>query len=160
MQNVQGSTASTQGVGEFQGYAAYVPTDYTTFQTNVGEKLTNPTIVGPFNPSGGLESALDIEYIAAVGVGNANWYWTEESWMYQFAVAFVAAAARPAVFSMSYAWSEQDQVRPWLPLAVCVRVPACLSTFADRGAVLTSAYARACVCVNMCPPAVRRERVR
>jgi len=109
LQGVKGSTASTQGVGEFQGEPAYTPADYKTFQTEVALTLADPTIVGPFNPEGALESELDIQYIAAVGVGNTNYYWTEEGWMYEFALNFIAAKARPAVFSMSYAWSEQDQ---------------------------------------------------
>jgi len=109
LQGAKGSAASTQGVGEFQGEPAYIPADYKTFQTEVALTLSDPTIVGPFNPEGALESALDIQYIAAVGVGNANYYWTEEGWMYEFALNFIAAKARPAVFSMSYAWSEQDQ---------------------------------------------------
>jgi len=38
-----------------------------------------------------------------------NWYWTEENWMYDFAVAMFNAADIPAVISMSWGWSESAQ---------------------------------------------------
>ena len=51
------------------------------------------------------------QYIGAIGKGNANWFWTEADWMFEFVQSFIAAKSRPAVFSMSYAWSEIRQAR-------------------------------------------------
>ena len=61
----------------------------------------------------GYEGDLDIQYIGAIGVGNTNYFYTIQEWMYEFALAFVTtpASTRPAVFSISYAWAEVDQVR-------------------------------------------------
>ncbi len=50
-----------------------------------------------------------LQYIGAIGKGNTNFFWTEVSWMYEFTQAFIAAKSKPAVFSMSYAWSEIRQ---------------------------------------------------
>ena len=49
--------------------------------------------------------------MGAIGTGNDNWYWTEAQWQYEFVEAVAAApdTAVPAVFSISWGWSEADQ---------------------------------------------------
>jgi subtilase family serine protease len=109
---VTGNAQSTQAPAEFQSYQSYRPVDLNKFITQTA--VTNFTVankVGPFQPSSGaLESALDIQYIGAVGVGNTNWYWTETQWMYDFASTITTSGtATPNIFSMSWGWNEQDQ---------------------------------------------------
>ena len=68
------------------------------------------TKVGPFSPGfQTAESTLDIEYVGAVGVGNDNWYWTTDYWMYEFSQQVFQRQKVPYVISMSYGWSEADQ---------------------------------------------------
>ncbi len=55
----KGAANNSQGVGEFQGEPAYLPSDLVSFSKNVAINIAAPTIVGPFdtsNPS--AESSL------------------------------------------------------------------------------------------------------
>ena len=38
------------------------------------------------------------------------WYWTEDEWMYEFAVDLVGTPSPPLVVSMSWGWPEPEQV--------------------------------------------------
>lgn len=70
--------------------------------------------VGPCtgdNPD--LEASLDEQYMGAVGYGNDQHYWTDDDWMYDWTQTLMktADADLPGVFSISWGWSEADQVR-------------------------------------------------
>lgn len=79
------------------------------FATNNGVADWNITTkVGSFSGSD-TEATLDEEYIGSVGLGNEQWYWTEADWMYEWTEALKSATALPAVFSVSWGWSEADQ---------------------------------------------------
>lgn len=71
-----GSAASSQGPIEFQAYPAYVPADLVTFlKDTASPAYTIPAAktIGPFAPQeGAAESALDEQYIGAVGQGNTK----------------------------------------------------------------------------------------
>lgn len=77
-----GSAASSMTATEFQAYPAPVATDSATFAKNVGISpwKYNKT-VGTFSPQAAAESALDVQYLSAIGQGNTEWYWTEADWM-------------------------------------------------------------------------------
>jgi len=120
LQTAVGSPASTQGVGEFVNEPAYLETDFKTFQTNVNLAITDPIIVGPFiTSSPSAESTLDIQYIGSTGKNNTNYFESYTGWMYEFTQTFISAKDRPAVLSMSYAWSELDQCNPQIDGAEC-----------------------------------------
>jgi len=59
----------------------------------------------------GIESTLDIQWVAATGLGAQNWFWIETStaWLYGFATHFMNTANIPMVCSMSYGWNEEKQ---------------------------------------------------
>jgi tripeptidyl-peptidase-1 len=104
-----GTATSTQGPAEFQADSAIVAKDMKAFATNNGVSDWNITTkVGAFSGSD-TEATLDEEYIANVGMGNTQWYWTEADWMYEWTEALKAAASLPAVFSVSWGWYEGDQ---------------------------------------------------
>jgi hypothetical protein len=106
---VNGSDATTTGPAEFQADNAITPRDQKAFATNNGVKDWNiSTKVGAFSGSD-TEATLDEEYIASVGDGNKQWYWTEADWIYEWSEALKAATALPDVFSVSWGWSEADQ---------------------------------------------------
>ena len=109
----KGSEKTTQAAAEFQGYPAISSDDLNTFIQKTGiDKFSLEKKIGPFNPSyPGAESTLDVQYLGAVGHGNANWYWTEKQWMYQFTQDALKKSRSdlPDVISMSYGWSETQQ---------------------------------------------------
>jgi len=74
--------------------------------------IQNPIVVGQNDPSyPGIEATLDIQYIAATGVGASNVFWIESgtTWLYGFATHFFNTNNIPMLVSMSYGWSEEDQ---------------------------------------------------
>lgn len=85
------TTNSSQGVIEWE-QQYYSPQELSSFGTNMGvSKITTPIVVGQNFPSSpGVESTLDIQYIAATGLGAQNWFWIEAgtTWLYGFAVHF------------------------------------------------------------------------
>lgn len=108
------AAASSQGPIEFQGYPAIIQSDLTQFAANVA--LPNWTIpaantIGPFAPGAGAESALDEQYIYAMGPSNTQWYWTEADWLFEFGtdISNTPDGSLPQVMSLSYAWYELDQ---------------------------------------------------
>jgi tripeptidyl-peptidase-1 len=121
-----GNSKSTMAATEFQDYPAPVSTDSSTFVQNV---KINPIVlnktVGTFDPEPAAESALDVQYISAMGQGNTEWYWTEADWMYEFATSLsnLTTAQMPSVFSMSYAWYEGDQCQISPSAPPCVGKP-------------------------------------
>ena len=59
-----------------------------------------------------MEASLDEQYMGAVGYGNDQHYWTDDDWMYDWTQTLMktADADLPGVFSISWGWSEADQV--------------------------------------------------
>lgn len=108
-----GDARSSQGVVEFgEEQWAWLQTDLTKFTTETDTTIAFTKSYGPpVQPSDpiGLEASLDVQYIGAIGQGNTNWYWKESTWQYDFTQNLQAATDRPAVLSLSYAWSEQEQ---------------------------------------------------
>jgi hypothetical protein len=131
LNGAKGTGAVIQSVAEFQSEPAYTPnelgmcTPMTTVTPVVvkppvcspatfSKETSVPTItvakkIGPFSPGGDPESSLDIQYIASVGQGNTNWFYTQADWLYSFAVQFNNISTPPDVVSMSYGWYEGDQ---------------------------------------------------
>jgi len=107
----QSAAGSNQGVAEFQSGDYYDPAGLQSFAQQVGvtiAPLDSKHIVTPLPPEG-IEGDLDIQYIAAIGTGATNWYWTEANWLYDWSVTFFGASARPDIISISYGWWEGDQ---------------------------------------------------
>ena len=109
-----GSAKASQAPAEFQRDDGFHPTEVTTFATAAGRapwKVVKN--VGPHNASqpADFEASLDEQYMGAVGTGNANWYWTEADWQYEFVEAVAAASDADVsqVYSISWGWSEADQ---------------------------------------------------
>lgn len=103
------AAASSVGPIEFQGYPAIVQTDLDGFATNTGLpkwQIPQSQIIGPFAPGAGAESALDEQYVYAMGSKNNQWYWTEADWLYEFGtdISNKPDSGMPKVFSISYAW--------------------------------------------------------
>jgi len=74
--------------------------------------VTKAHTVGPNDPSQPqIEAELDIQIVAGTNTGVTSWFWLVpgEGWLWTFATKFAATAAKPAVISISYAWSEMDQ---------------------------------------------------
>jgi len=115
-------TNSSQGVIEWE-QQYYTPADLTAFGTNMGVPAIAPvTVVGSNFPSGpGVEAELDIQWIAATGVGAQNWFWIEagSTWLYGFSVHFMNTAQVPLIASMSYGWNEEDQCEAGIGGAEC-----------------------------------------
>jgi hypothetical protein len=57
--------------------------DYHQFGSQIlASQVTSPIIIGNNNPNNpGVESMLDIEWIAATGVGAKQWFWIENCMM-------------------------------------------------------------------------------
>jgi len=57
------------------------------------------------------ETALDEEYLGAIGQGNTNWFWTEPAWLYELAQSLRVqpSAQLPAVLSIRFGWYELQQ---------------------------------------------------
>eukprot|EP01127_Copromyxa_protea_P016095 TRINITY_DN4726_c0_g1_i2.p1 TRINITY_DN4726_c0_g1~~TRINITY_DN4726_c0_g1_i2.p1 ORF type:complete len:563 (-),score=125.11 TRINITY_DN4726_c0_g1_i2:77-1765(-) len=113
---------SSQAVLEWEAQY-YSPADLKGFGENMAVPNIAPvTLVGTNNPnSPGDESTLDIEWIAATGLGVKNWFWIEagDAWLYDFAVHFMATQDVPLVASMSYGWNEEDQCESGIGGAEC-----------------------------------------
>jgi len=112
LSGAKGSSSVTQAAAEFQNYPGYGDKDLTAFiQQAAIPSFSVVKKIGPFNGNEPqAESTLDVQYIGATGVGNANWYVTEAQWMYDFSESIVASPSTyPDVISMSYGWSESDQ---------------------------------------------------
>eukprot|EP01124_Arcella_intermedia_P013339 TRINITY_DN19765_c0_g1_i1.p1 TRINITY_DN19765_c0_g1~~TRINITY_DN19765_c0_g1_i1.p1 ORF type:complete len:601 (+),score=123.18 TRINITY_DN19765_c0_g1_i1:44-1846(+) len=116
---------TSQGVIEWEGQS-FDTTDLDTFGQQMGvDPLDNPTnahIIGPNDPSTpGDESTLDIQWIAATGIGATNWFWIEggTSWLYGFTVHFMNTQDVPSVISISYGWSEEDQCEQGIGASEC-----------------------------------------
>jgi tripeptidyl-peptidase-1 len=113
-QTLSSDLQTSQGVIEFQG-ESYNPTDLTGFGTGIDltlEVLNAAHVIGPNAPSSpGVESTLDIEFIAGVNMEADNWFWLEDGngWLYQFGVHFFSTPSTPQVVSISYGWWEGDQ---------------------------------------------------
>lgn len=108
-----GDSRASQGVAEF-GAANwnYTDGDLQTFARETGTTIAFTESFGPDTPPGmeiSVEASLDVQYIAAIGQGNTNWYWKEEQWMFDFVQNLQNATSRPNVLSLSYAWSEEEQ---------------------------------------------------
>lgn len=109
----KGSLASSQAPAEFQNDASFSPKDLLAFAKDAGRTAWNVSHkIGPYSPAQpDLEASLDEQYMGAIGTGNDNWYWTEPDWQYEFVEALAKApdSGVPAVFSISWGWSESDQ---------------------------------------------------
>lgn len=82
---------------EFEGEAAFSPSDYSEWCATVGVTCPDFIIQGPFDyndPSG--ESTLDVEVLFATTPGATSVYWTDKSWMYDFALNLYADASKGA----------------------------------------------------------------
>jgi subtilase family serine protease len=121
-----GSKATSVGPAEFQSYPAIIETDLTAFAKDMGLPawtIPKNQTIGPFQPGAGAESALDEQYVYAMAPGVSQWYWTEADWQYEFATTVSTAAKTPAVFSISYAWYENDQCDISPSVAPCTGKP-------------------------------------
>ena len=98
---------------EFQGEASFAYSDLEKFFRN--SNLTNQgicNVIGPFDSSyPSAESTLDVQYLAASGLGATNWFYTTDQWMYYMTQDLFAMDTVPHVISMSYGWSEAQQCR-------------------------------------------------
>jgi tripeptidyl-peptidase-1 len=118
------SSNSSQGVIEFE-QQYYSPDDLQRFAQNVGltiPALDSDHVVGFNDPSEpGIEAELDIQYIAAVGLGVTNWFWIEggETWLYGFATHMFNTETVPWVNSISYGWNELDQCEDGIGAQEC-----------------------------------------
>jgi subtilase family serine protease len=108
---LQITTTSSQGVAEFQNDASYNKDDLAAFYKEMGiATQPAPHIVGTYSGDyPDIEATLDYQYITALGQNASNWYWTEENWMYDFAVHLFGVDPAPMVLSISWGWSEADQ---------------------------------------------------
>jgi len=111
---VPAGSAVPQAVAEFGGANNEHQSDLSAFGSATGlGNLTIDKAFGPPNdPAADLtEASLDIQYLASVGLGNENWVWNSDGWMFALANSLVAAPddVRPAVVSVSYAWNEAQQ---------------------------------------------------
>jgi len=117
----------SQGVIEFLDQY-YSPAQLQHFAQQFAINITNPTpehTIGdnlPQNPQ--IEATLDIQYIAAAGVGVENWFWIEPDnvWLYGFAVHLSQSNPAPLVASISYGWDEEDQCEPGIGLLECAQL--------------------------------------
>jgi subtilase family serine protease len=109
-----GSSISSQGVIEWEDQY-FSPEQLQTWAQQIDipiAPLTQDHIVGDNDGTDPqLEATLDIQYIAAVGRNNQNWFWIEgdTAWLYGFVTSFFNRATIPYVISISYGWSEADQ---------------------------------------------------
>jgi len=103
----------SQTVVEFQSGQSFMPTDLSTFATNVGADIppvTTDHTIGNYQPSQpGDECSLDIEYISAMGQGAVSWWWQDQYWLFDWATTFFGHSEVPIVASISYGWAEDDQ---------------------------------------------------
>jgi hypothetical protein len=145
-----GGLASTQAPAEFQNDTSYNKADLKKFATDSALTIGPANVtVGPYdgaNPD--AEASLDYQYMNAVSASgsatsnNQPWYWTEADWMYEYTQALAALPDDkiPAVFSISWGWSEEDQctVDPAGPCKTKGNskgyVSACNQAFATIGA--------------------------
>ena len=101
-------------VAEFAGADFEKQSDLSLFSaaTGLGNLTIDRYIGPPNNPQADpTEATLDIQYLASVGLGNTNWVWNSNDWMFTLAsdLAAAATADRPTVVSVSYAWNEAQQ---------------------------------------------------
>uniref|UniRef100_A0A7S1LMN5 subtilisin n=1 Tax=Alexandrium catenella TaxID=2925 RepID=A0A7S1LMN5_ALECA len=96
---------------EFQDDSAFSPADLKAFFSAVAlPDQTDTHRVGPFNDQvPDVEATLDTQYIASVGLGVDNWYWTSAGWMYTFANNLYNYEQAPNVVSISWGWAESQQ---------------------------------------------------
>lgn len=101
----------SQGAAEFQNDTSFNKTDLETFFTQMHQpQETVSDIVGPYDGNDpDIEATLDVQYLAAVGVNQTNWYWTSDNWMYQWAHTFFNATHVPDAVSISWGWAEDQQ---------------------------------------------------
>ena len=101
------------GPVEFQGYGAFMYSDAVTFEQQTGVSINYPSpdhIIGPFyNSSAAGESSLDFDVIAGLVPNATVWYWTEPSWIFDWAHRMFLREDVPQVVSLSWGWSEDDQ---------------------------------------------------
>uniref|UniRef100_A0A7S0LM24 Peptidase S53 domain-containing protein n=1 Tax=Coccolithus braarudii TaxID=221442 RepID=A0A7S0LM24_9EUKA len=128
---------SSTGVIEFEGQS-FAPSDLQNFATQTLtpiKALSSDHIVGPNSPgSAGVEATLDIQYIAAVGRGDTNWFWLEggTAWLYGFSTHFFNAASTPLVVSISYGWSEAAQCQQGIGGAECSQLGVNSQQYVER----------------------------
>jgi len=104
------STVS-QAPAEFQGDASFNEDDFKAFFSQMDQpEETVSKIVGPYNGQfPDTEATLDMQYLAAVGKNQTNWYWTSDNWMYQWAHNFFNHETVPDAVSISWGWAEDGQ---------------------------------------------------
>lgn len=121
-----GDVRSTQGVAEFgEGQWNFSFTDLQEFAQLTNKVIAFTKFTGPAGSPDdpmSLEATLDVQYIGAIGQGNTNWYWKETTWMFDFTANLQAATDRPAVLSLSYAWSEEQQCSSITDQAACTKL--------------------------------------
>lgn len=132
----KGDSRSTQGVAEFgPGNWPYEPSDLLKFAKLTNTVIAPPQFFGPsVNNSGGAtdEASLDIQYVGGIGSGNTNWYWEEQTWMYDFVTNLQTQTTRPSVLSLSYAWSEAQQCGSVTDSAVCQQLKLTNNQYVNR----------------------------
>jgi tripeptidyl-peptidase-1 len=97
-------------LAEFQNDASYSPDDLQAFNREMFESVSVSQNIGPYtpNPPDG-ESTLDVQYGGAIALNTTLWFWTVDSWMYEFATQIFDAQPYPLVVSMSWGWPEESQ---------------------------------------------------
>jgi len=121
------SSSTSQGVIEFENQF-YNPTDLTSFIQQANLTSIPPganQIIGSNDPTNpGVESMLDIEWIAIAGGAIQNWFWVEDAtaWLYTFTTHFLSTATVPNVISISYAWSEAAQCQDGIGAGECTQM--------------------------------------
>lgn len=108
------TTAVPVAVAEFAGANNEKQSDLSLFGSATG--LGNLTItkhLGPENdPQADMtEATLDIQYLAAISLGNKYWVLNSKDWMFTLASGLSNAETEnlPTVVSVSYAWNEAQQ---------------------------------------------------
>jgi tripeptidyl-peptidase-1 len=108
------SKAVPIAVAEFAGANNEKQSDLTLFAnaTGLGNLTISKTIGPPNDPQADMtEATLDIQYLAAISLGNSYWVLNSKDWMFALASTLSTAVASdlPTVVSVSYAWNEAQQ---------------------------------------------------
>lgn len=132
----KGDPRSSQGVAEFAEVDwMWQQSDLAAFSQAVGIPISFTKQFGPLpSPSDPLsvEASLDVQYLGAIGVGNTNWVWNEQQWMYDFVIDVLNATDRPSVLSLSYAWSEEEQCIGLTDQVVCNQLKLTNTEYVNR----------------------------
>jgi len=103
---------TTQAAVEFEWPGCFSYADIEEFQSLTGFTFTNVSRIIPEDEwvDSGCdgESALDLEMMLTIGSGTNTAYFTNEYWIYEFALTLMGLTNPPLVTSLSWGWMEAD----------------------------------------------------